>query len=302
MEQEYFVCVEVTLPEESDGQDELVEVLLWQNGVGGFERDDAQTFSELVEDPRPRAAGTIRYRVHLADENDVDAVRKRFEQALSPASQAQIEVWRRDVTGHLSAWQEFFKPAQVSPRFWIHPPWDRPEVDALRIEIDPGMAFGTGTHETTRLCLRFIDALGDLQGQRVFDVGTGSGVLVIGALMVGAESAYGLDYDPDAVREARRNAETNGVGDRARFEVGTLDVADARYELVVANILPHVLLAMADALAASVAPRGKLILSGIPAGQHEDLVAAFEARGLVQERYEALNDWCALQFSHAGEG
>lgn len=297
MEQEFFVCVEITLPAEHGGQDELVETLLWQAGVQGIERHDDQTFSELVEDPRPRQPGTVRYRVHLDDENDLDALRSRFVEALSLAPLATVDVWRRDVTGHLSAWQEFFKPAQVSRRFWIHPPWERPAADGLLIEIDPGMAFGTGTHETTRLCLRFIDELETLPGARVFDVGTGSGILTIGALLADAASGFGIDFDPDAVREARRNAETNGVTERARFEVGTLDSAGDTYELVLANILPHVLLAMADALAGSVASEGTLILSGIPAGQHEELVAAFTDRGLSLTRHEVMNDWCALQFS-----
>src|SRR5690606_39088515 len=160
---------------------------------------------------------------------------------------------------------------------------------------DPGLAFGSGTHPTTALCLRWLDGLaaeGALDGATVLDFGCGSGILALAGLKLGAANAIGIDNDPQAVQATRDNAERNGVG--ARLQVALPDAAPAgAYPVVVANILAGALEALADTLAARVAPGGRIALSGILAGQEGPLLAryaqGFEALDVARE-----GDWLRI--------
>lgn len=297
---EEVISVDIVLPLADPMIEDIVETVIWEAGVQGFERHDNETFSQLVEEPYPLQAGATRWRVNVAAETDLDAAVARFRDELRDFPQLEITAWMRDVTGYRTVWMQFFKPTQVSPRVMIHPPWDRPEVDLpVLIEIDPGMAFGTGTHETTQLCVRLLDEIGVPQGCTVLDVGTGSGILAIAALRLGAAKAYGVDFDPDAIREAIRNAETNGVGETSEFRVGELEDSDPKAEVVIANILPHVLIAISDGLIRNTLPGGLLILSGILLVEEDRVREHFEAEGMRQVERVEKGDWCALAFRHA---
>ena len=173
--------------------------------------------------------------------------------------------------------QAQFGPTEIAPGFWIVPTWSDVPGDARRvIRLDPGMAFGTGTHPTTRMCLRWIASEGAIPtgpGTRVLDYGCGSGVLAIAAALFGAATIDAVDIDAAAVETTRANAAANAVALRA----GTADSLDddARYALILANILATPLKLLAPLLASRLAPGGTLVLSGILAGQAAELKAAY---------------------------
>ena len=165
-----------------------------------------------------------------------------------------------------------FEPIAVSPRLWIVPSWHTaPDPDAINIQLDPGLAFGTGSHPTTRLCLRWLD--GELQaGESVLDYGCGSGILAIAAKKLGAGEVTGVDIDPQAVVAARENAARNGVAIAFALP-GQLPAA--QYDVVLANILANPLKVLAPALAAKVRPGGRIVLSGLLAEQAEEMSALY---------------------------
>jgi ribosomal protein L11 methyltransferase len=174
--------------------------------------------------------------------------------------------------------QSQFEPVQVTPTFWIVPTWHEPPAQAREvIRLDPGLAFGTGTHPTTRMCLRWI-AAHPPQGQRVLDYGCGSGILAIGAAKFGAASVDAVDIDEAAVRATEDNARANGV----QLSAGLPDRAAGRYQLVLANILATPLKILAPLLCAHVAPGGHLVLAGILARQAEELQAAYAPHAALQ--------------------
>lgn len=204
--------------------------------------------------------------------------------------QVEDQDWER-------AWMDQYEPLQFGRRTWIVP-WnhelpaqaDTPEAAVVR--LDPGLAFGSGTHPTTSLCLAWLDTLADegqLDGRRVLDFGCGSGILALAALKLGAAHAVGVDNDPQALIATHDNAERNGVG--ARIEVHLpQDEPPATYPVVVANILASALIALADTLAARVAPGGRIALSGILAGQEDEVLARYAA-DFDQLRADRLEDW-----------
>lgn len=167
--------------------------------------------------------------------------------------------------------QSQFEPVQITPSFWIVPTWHEPPAQATEvIRLDPGLAFGTGTHPTTRMCLRWI-AGHPPRGQRVLDYGCGSGILAIGAAKFGAAGVDAVDIDEAAVRSTEDNARANGV----QLSAGLPERAQGRYQTVLANILATPLKVLAPLLCAHVAPGGHLVLAGILARQAEELKAAY---------------------------
>jgi ribosomal protein L11 methyltransferase len=169
--------------------------------------------------------------------------------------------------------QSQFDPIPISPRLWIVPTWhESPDESAVNIKLDPGLAFGTGSHPTTRLCLRWLDA--HLKGgETVLDYGCGSGILAIAAAKFGAKKVWGVDIDPQAVESARYNAEQNDVV----AEFYPPDTApNEQADIVVANILTNPLKAMAPMLANLVKPGGRLIMSGILESQARDVESVYQ--------------------------
>jgi ribosomal protein L11 methyltransferase len=181
--------------------------------------------------------------------------------------------------------QSQFAPVEVTPDFWIVPTWHEPPDQARQIiRLDPGLAFGTGTHPTTRMCLRWI-ARHDVQGQRVLDYGCGSGILAIGAAKYGATNIDAVDIDEAAVTSTELNAQANGV----QLQAGLPDKAQGQYQTVLANILATPLKVLAPLLCSYVAPGGHLVLAGILERQAEELQAAYAP-------------WVSLEVADAQEG
>ncbi|MDQ7744985.1 50S ribosomal protein L11 methyltransferase [Hydrogenophaga pseudoflava] len=167
--------------------------------------------------------------------------------------------------------QSQFDPVEITPTFWIVPTWHEPPAAAQEvIRLDPGLAFGTGTHPTTRMCLRWI-ATHAPRGHRVLDYGCGSGILAIGAAKFGAEPIVAVDIDPAAVESTRLNADANGV----RLQTGLPDVVDGHFDVVLANILATPLKVLAPLLCERVKAGGHLVLAGILARQEDELREAY---------------------------
>lgn len=186
--------------------------------------------------------------------------------------------------------QSQFAPVDITPEFWIVPTWHEPPAAAQKvIRLDPGLAFGTGTHPTTRMCLRWIARQGSLAGQRVLDYGCGSGILAIGAAKFGATDIDAVDIDDAAVESTRLNAEANGVGLRA----GLPDAARGSYQVVLANILATPLKVLAPLLSQRVAPGGALVLAGILDRQAQELKDAY-APHLQLEVSDSEDGWILM--------
>jgi ribosomal protein L11 methyltransferase len=186
--------------------------------------------------------------------------------------------------------QSQFEPVPITTDFWVVPSWHEPP-DAARwvLRLDPGLAFGTGTHPTTRMCLRFI-AQHPPVGLRVLDYGCGSGILAIGAAMLGASAVDAVDIDPDAIVSAQANAQANHV----QLNLGLPEVAQGQYPLVVANILAAPLKVLAPLLCGHVAAGGTLLLAGILERQVEEITAAYQAH-LALEVADNQEGWVLMR-------
>jgi ribosomal protein L11 methyltransferase len=197
-------------------------------------------------------------------------------------------------------WKEHFKPFAIVPGLVIVPSWEQySPVDNERvITMDPGMAFGTGHHATTSLCLELLRGVADSRSNlSLLDVGTGTGILAIAGILSGCGSAVGLDNDPDAVRVAQENVVINDLEDRINISIDPLEKLKVTFDLVVANIVHDVLVEMADGLVGATATGGALILSGILAGdQVKSIVSVFEDRGMQREEIRQREEWASLLF------
>ncbi len=194
--------------------------------------------------------------------------------------------------------QAQFQPSHVSPRLWIVPSWSEPpEPDAIIVRLDPGVAFGTGSHPTTRLCLNWLDE--NLRAEDdVLDYGCGTGILAIGAKKLGAGRVTGTDIDPQAVEAARDNAARNDA--EADFHLPD-SMPEGRFSVVVANILANPLKILAPALLGRVAPGGSLVLSGILAKQADEVIEAYRAVDptLPLSLWREENGWVCLAGARA---
>lgn len=173
------------------------------------------------------------------------------------------------------SWMDNFQPMRFGKRLWIVPSWhDAPEPDAVNLLLDPGLAFGTGTHPTTALCLEWLDGTA-VTGKRVIDFGCGSGILAIAALLLGAEHAVGTDIDTQALEASRDNAQRNGLPEQSLDLYLPENLPPEPADIVVANILAGPLVKLAPQLSSLVKPGGLIALSGILAEQTEEIVAAY---------------------------
>ncbi|HJX67939.1 MAG TPA: 50S ribosomal protein L11 methyltransferase, partial [Candidatus Limnocylindrales bacterium] len=207
------------------------------------------------------------------------------------------------------AWKSYFPVLRVGRRIVIRPTWrrHRRRPEDVVLSLDPGMAFGTGLHPTTRLCLAALETLADegLLGSdrgtghggiaRVIDVGCGSGILAIAAGKLGAGELLGLDTDPIAVESTLANARLNGLTRRIRVRRGSLPSGEGPFDLVLANLIALLLVQLAGLLRDEMAPGGRLLASGIFRDREEDVRTAFEAAGLQLGRRWAEEDWVALE-------
>ncbi len=198
------------------------------------------------------------------------------------------------------SWKEHFKPFTIVPGLVIAPTWEKylPTGGESVITMDPGMAFGTGHHATTSLSLNLIrETLDASCGLQLLDVGTGTGILGMAAVLFGAEDVLGIDNDPDAVSAAEENVRRNSLQDHMQISLAPLSSLKEQYDIVVANIVHDILISMSDDLVRLTADDGTLILSGILAGdQVENIISVFAAKGLLPSAQRSRQEWAAIRF------
>jgi ribosomal protein L11 methyltransferase len=202
-----------------------------------------------------------------------------------------------------SAWQQAFPPRAIGDRLLVLPPWeDVPPSSRVRVVVEPGRAFGTGHHGSTEGCLRLLEEIASSWGagtpapRRILDLGTGTGILAIATLKLGALRVRALDLDPDAMAATERNADLNQCRDRIDLGLGGLEILDdtATFDLVLANILAHTHLALAADYARIVADGGALILGGMLAEEDGRVVEALRPAGFVRTRRLVIEGWSSL--------
>lgn len=224
----------------------------------------------------------------------LDRVRQQWaaEMADEPCPEIGYELladrdWERE-------WMDDFTPLKMGERLWVVPSWHAaPEPDAVNLLLDPGLAFGTGTHPTTALCLGWLDGL-DLGSSKVLDFGCGSGILAIAALKLGADHATGTDIDPQALQASRENAQRNAIADERLSLCYPERLAAERYDVVVANILSGPLVELAPTLCAHLAPGARLALSGILAGQADEVMDAYREQGMLLDAPDEREGWVRI--------
>ena len=264
--------------------------------------------------------GPITVRAYLEMNDHIEETRQKLEeslyylgmiQPLPAASYKEIadQNW-------MEAWKQHYKPILIGEHLVIVPAWmDSPDPDRIAIRIDPGMAFGTGTHPTTQLCLDLMEKYFDDRQQTrdyepqsmvnlplsIIDVGCGSGILSIAAIKLGASSALGVDIDTGSIDNARENANTNSIGDELILGVGSVqEILNDKFPfrkapLVVANILAPVIIRLFGAgLAELIEDHGAILLSGILQEQAQSVIEAAQAKGLRMNEQKQMGDWVAL--------
>jgi ribosomal protein L11 methyltransferase len=204
---------------------------------------------------------------------DVATATLHINNALQPSDPLKFEIL--EDKDWVRAWMDDYHPIQFGERLWICPSWcEPPNPEAVNLMLDPGLAFGTGTHPTTAMCMRWLDKQ-DLLGKTVWDYGCGSGILAIAALLLGASAATGNDIDPQALTASRDNAQRNGIAD-ASFELLLgAPTTTKQVDVVVANILAGPLVALSDGIAALCKPGGQLALSGILDTQAKEIIECY---------------------------
>ncbi|MGR6761031.1 50S ribosomal protein L11 methyltransferase [Paenibacillus sp. T2-29] len=250
---------------------------------------------------------------YFAEEIDMDSVRAQIEPRVEQLrtfdidpGEVRYELKTVNEDDWANAWKQYFKPLRVSDHLTIKPTWEEYEPaseDEKIIELDPGMAFGTGTHPTTSLCLRTLESV--IQGgEEVIDVGTGSGILAIGAVKLGAKHVLALDLDPVAVSSARENTRLNGLEERITIKesdlLSVLNASDPTLgiqlpvKLVVANILAEIILLFIDDVYKALEPGGIYIASGIWKNKEEVVESALKAAGFEIAEINRDEDWLAF--------
>lgn len=190
-----------------------------------------------------------------------------------------------------NGWRKYYHPMEIGSRLAVVPSWQQYDTDRVKLILDPGLAFGTGGHETTSLCLEALDEQ-VRGGERVLDIGTGSGILAIAALKLGAASAEGVDIDPVAVRTAGENAALNGVQDKLTVLVGDLsDKASGTYDIITANIVANAILSLAPAVPGLMAEGATFIASGIIDSRKDEVIAGLEKAGLSVVEVKEKRGW-----------
>ena len=292
---------------------EAVADVLARFAPNGVTTEQAVKFNDEEDECTP--VGPITVRAYLRADESLEETRQKLEQSLFYLSMIQplpVPVFTPlEDQNWMEAWKERYQPIPIGKRLIIVPAWlESPDASRMTIKIDPGMAFGTGTHPTTQLCLELMESYTPKSGD-VIDVGCGSGILSVAALKLGAGFALGVDIDEASVKASRENSDANGIPED-QFAIGlgsVTEVLAGRFQvsskdggreirnapLVLANILAPIIIRLFDmGLAELVSPGGVLILSGILAEQAEGVISCAEARGLKLVERRQIEDWVAL--------
>ena len=282
---------EITVPSSPETSEGLTN-FLWEQGALG-----------VVEEESPVSAAKLRaFFADSASSTALVASVREYAAGLStlgfPAAPGDVEIAPLLEQSWASAWQQSFPPRAVGRRLWVKPPWEA-TVAAGRIPvvIEPGRAFGTGHHGSTEGCLTLLDdAIADAPPGRVLDIGTGTGILAVAAILLGAGLAVALDVDPDAIAAARLNASRNDCAERIEvLMAGPESLRDRPpFPIVLANLLAHTHLALGPHYRRLAAPGGALILGGILEHEDRDVIGALEPEGFALRGRLAIEGWSSL--------
>lgn len=215
------------------------------------------------------------------------------QQMLDSQDMPRISVHKLADKNWLTVWQDDYHPMQFGHRLWVCPSWTAPpDADAINLKLDPGLAFGTGTHPTTALCLQHLE--GNIHGgERVLDFGCGSGILGIAAVLLGAQSFTGIDIDPQAISASEENAKRNNLSPKQYYLSLPEQAHDLQYDWVIANILATPLKQMAEKLANYCQTGGQIMLSGLLESQAEDMLTVY-AKWFELNPIQRLDEWILI--------
>ena len=297
--------IEVSVPAESGEIDELCERLA-ALGAGGMVVEDEQDFQRFLETNRQywdyvdealaqQFRGVSRVKFYLADDEDGRALLENIRAAIGreiTTASVQDSDWENN-------WRQYYEPIEIGETLVVVPEWlQAPENGRIPLRLDPGLIFGTGSHATTKMCLAALEQYA-APGKTMLDLGCGSGILAIGALLLGCERAAGCDIDPKAPEVAAANAALNGIGPE-RFAVYAGDVlADAGmrkalgtgYDIVTANIVADVIIPLAAIVRPFLRAGGVFLTSGIIEGRQDEVRAALEKHGFVITNHRCEEEW-----------
>ena len=294
---------------------EPVSNLLVICGVGGFEVCDSEDFKEFLQSRTPAydyiddelmclCAQRSLVKFYTAVNSQGDDIIAQVELALLKLSETdkdnsfgtlELSVTVVDDSDWKDNWKQFYRPMEIGSRLIVAPAWEQMTTDKLLLKIDPGMAFGTGFHETTSLCLELLQKE-RLEGKRVLDVGCGSGILSQAAVLMGADSACGCDIDEAAVCAAKSNAVLNGLEDKTSYYKGDLlEFADGKYEIVVANIVADIIMQLTRDIKKVLPYGGVFISSGIIDSRVQEVVSFIRDSGFEITQIKERRGWAAIR-------
>jgi ribosomal protein L11 methyltransferase len=288
--------IQLQIPADPDNADQL-EDLLMEMGAEAVSMEDAADQPLYEPDPGTTPLWHQTSVTGLfGSDRDIeelcaavkDAWHQQTQQSLPDIDVTLVEDkdWERE-------WMDDFKPLRFGDRLWIVPSWhDAPDPHAANLLLDPGLAFGTGTHPTTALCLEWLDGQ-DVTSRQVIDYGCGSGILGLAALLLGADHVIGVDTDPQALEASRENARRNKVEEDRLDLFLPGDEPDTMADIMLANILAQPLIGLAPRLAARVKPGGDIVLSGILSNQAREVMEAYEPWFIMDEP-EQREEWIRL--------
>lgn len=295
---------------------EAVSNVLIALGAGGFEVSDSADFNEFLETTTPHwdyvddsllslkdSESVIRLYLPENDQGNetADSIRREIAELKATDDEhiygsLDITVEEMDDSLWTDTWKQYYKPIEISDRLAIVPEWEdyTPGNGQTVLRMDPGAAFGTGSHETTSLCLGFLSDM-ELSGQELLDVGSGSGILAIAGLLLGAKCAVGVDIDELAVKAGKENAERNGVSDRADFVAGDLvEKVDGLFDIVTANIVADVIKTLLKDIGTKMKDGAKLIVSGIIEERTDEIIEALGQHHFTVLEQKTVRGWSAI--------
>lgn len=294
---------------------EPVSNLLVICGVGGFEVCDSSDFREFLESRTPAYDYVDDELMKLCNQRSLikfyTAVNPQGDEIIAQVESELLELYEADKnnafgTLELSVtvvddsdwkdnWKQFYRPMEIGSRLIVAPAWEHVTTDKLLLKIDPGMAFGTGSHETTSLCLELLQEE-QLEGKRVLDVGCGSGILSQAAVLIGADSACGCDIDEAAVCAAKSNARLNGLEAKTSYYKGDLlEFADGRFDIVVANIVADIIMQLTRDIKQVLPFGGTFISSGIIDSRVDEVVSFIQKNGFEIAEIRERRGWAAIR-------
>ncbi|MBE6881603.1 MAG: 50S ribosomal protein L11 methyltransferase [Ruminococcaceae bacterium] len=252
---------------------------------------------ELLERDRTHSLIHVYIKQEKAALECVEFIKERLD---SEGIEHEISIVGVNEEDWANNWKQYYHTQRIGKRIVVTPSWEEytPSGDDVQMRLDPGMAFGTGTHDTTRLCLELLEECVTPE-TRILDVGTGSGILSVGGVLLGAPSALGVDIDPVAVKVANENAEINEVQDKTEFVCGDLtDKVHGKFEIVTANIVADVIIRLLSTVKNYLLKGGVLIVSGIIDTRADEVENACHEAGFVTEKRLKHGGWVAIKLRY----